>query len=115
MIGFIRESSSDNFFNAGVPRRTGDQLRINAVPGDDSERLWNLTANCHSERSKAKSKNPAKLPNASATGFLDFARNDVTSFTRGVGVLRAAAQEPFAATPGWQPLLRLCDLLSSPL
>ncbi|MBV9009694.1 MAG: hypothetical protein JO354_11105 [Verrucomicrobia bacterium] len=33
-------------------------------------------SSCHSERSDAKSKNPAMLPLRAATGFLDFARND---------------------------------------
>jgi hypothetical protein len=31
---------------------------------------------CHPERSEAASKDPAKLLSSSATGFLDFARND---------------------------------------
>src|SRR5258707_12940501 len=31
---------------------------------------------CHPDRSEAESKDPAKLLSSSATGFLDFARND---------------------------------------
>jgi hypothetical protein len=32
---------------------------------------------CHPERSKAESKDPVALLEPNATGFLDFARNDV--------------------------------------
>src|SRR5262249_39582958 len=122
-IGLVLESGNDDFFDTSFPRGIGDQLRINAITSDDCQFLQNLTANCHSERSKAESKNPAKLPNTSATrfdsltslslslrpsrpcrvfpsrSFLDFARNDVDSFTRGAGVSRATAQGPFVATP----------------
>jgi len=34
------------------------------------------TTVCHPERSETKSKDPAKSADGSATGFLDFARND---------------------------------------
>ena len=34
----------------------------------------------HPERSAAKSKDPAELPESNATGFLDFARNDSLAF-----------------------------------
>ena len=38
----------------------------------------------HSERSGAKSRNPVALPQASITGSLDFARDDVKTATRSV-------------------------------
>src|SRR5262249_53385501 len=68
-ICFVGESGSDDFCYASFSSCVCDQSRVNAVAGNYSEVLRNLTANCHSERSKAKSKNPAKLPNTGATGF----------------------------------------------
>ena len=44
---------------------------------------------CHPERSEAESKDPAKLLSSSATGFLDFARNDyLPLWERGVPLCR---------------------------
>ena len=85
-IGFVREGGSDDFFNAGSTRSIGEQSRLNAVAGNYSQLFRELSANCHSEQSEAESKNPAKLAKTDATGFLDYARNDVTSFSRGGGV-----------------------------
>ena len=36
-IGLVRESSSDDFFNASSTRSIGEQSRVNAVAGDDAE------------------------------------------------------------------------------
>jgi hypothetical protein len=85
-ISFVREGGSDDFFNAGSTRSIGEQSRVNAVAGNYSQLFRELSANCHSEQSEAESKNPAKLAKTDATGFLDYARNDVTSFSRGGGV-----------------------------
>jgi hypothetical protein len=81
-IGLTGESGSDDFFNAGSTRSIGEQSRVNAVAGNYSQLFRELSANCHSEQSEAESKNPAKLAKTDATGFLDYARNDVTSFSR---------------------------------
>jgi hypothetical protein len=36
-ISFIRESGSDDFFNAGSTRSIGEQSRVNAVAGNYSQ------------------------------------------------------------------------------
>ena len=76
-ISFVHEGGGDDFFNARSTRSIGEQSRVNAVAGDDSQLFRELSANCHSEQSEAESKNPAKLAKTDATGFLDYARNDV--------------------------------------
>jgi hypothetical protein len=39
-IGFIRESSSDDFFNTGLAGCGSEQSRVNAVTGDDAQDMW---------------------------------------------------------------------------
>jgi hypothetical protein len=109
-ISFVREGGSDDFFNTSSMRSIGKRSRVNTVAGNDSQLFRELSANCHSERSAAESKNPAKLAKTDATGFdslasrslslrpsrpcrgfpsrsiLDYGRNDVISFSRGDGV-----------------------------
>ena len=76
-ISFVREGGSYDFFDTGSTRSFGEQSRVNAVAGNDSQVAWNINrVACHSERTEAESKNPAKLLQSHATGFLDFARND---------------------------------------
>jgi hypothetical protein len=36
-ISFVREGGSDHFFNAGSTRSIGEQSRVNAVAGDNSQ------------------------------------------------------------------------------
>ena len=36
-ISFVREGSSDNFFNPGSTRSIGEQSRVNAVAGNYSQ------------------------------------------------------------------------------
>jgi hypothetical protein len=36
-ISFVRESGSDDFFNAGSTRSIGEQSRVNAVAGNYSQ------------------------------------------------------------------------------
>ena len=50
---------------------------------EDIPRLLGI-ANGHPERSRAKSKDPAELPEGSITGSLDFARDDVRTTKRSV-------------------------------
>jgi hypothetical protein len=36
-ISLVREGGSDDFFNAGLARYIGEQSRVNAVAGDNSQ------------------------------------------------------------------------------
>jgi hypothetical protein len=78
-IGLASEGGRNYLLYARFSRCVSQQSRINTVSGDDSQGIVTR----HSERSEAESKNPALKPKGNATGFLDFARNDGTSFTRG--------------------------------
>jgi hypothetical protein len=39
-IRFVAESGSDDYFDAGSSCTIGQQLRIHAVAGDDSQNFW---------------------------------------------------------------------------
>jgi hypothetical protein len=42
IVGFAGERGGDNSFYAGFARSIGQKSRINAVAGNDSERVWNF-------------------------------------------------------------------------
>jgi hypothetical protein len=67
-ISFVRKGGGYDFFDTGSTRAFGEQSRVNAVAGNDSQVAWNIhRIACHSERSEAESKNPAKLLQSHAT------------------------------------------------
>ena len=86
-IGLFSKRGRNDFFYASCSRCIGEQSRINAVSGDDSQDIWRCLS-CHSEPfdfaqdrlREAKSKNPEYQRPGSATGSLDFARDDGRSF-----------------------------------
>ena len=74
-IGLFSKRGRNDFFNASCSRCIGEQSRINAVSGDDSQDVWRCLS-CHSERSEVESKNPEALAESNSPGSLDFARDD---------------------------------------
>jgi hypothetical protein len=60
-IGLTRESGSDDFFDTSFARSISEQSWVHAVAGNDSQLFRELSANCHSERSEAESKNPVEV------------------------------------------------------
>ena len=78
-IGLASKCGRYDFFDTSFSRRIGEQPRIHAVSGDDSESVRRVLIVILSG-ARAESKIPMLAVPGSATGSLDFARDDGRSF-----------------------------------